>query len=100
MAHMSDGKAGSVSESAKDVRGRAWITRRKKYGARGHNGTYGASRPIYTARWNERLRTMTGLLIKLYSEGVLSEGQVSKATGMDRVTCRELADQLKSSAGA
>lgn len=36
---------------------------------------------------------MTDTLIRLYREGVLSEGQVSKATGIDRVSCRDLAIQ-------
>jgi hypothetical protein len=80
-----------VSESLTDVRKRAWKTRRQKYGERGHNGAYGRYRVTYTARWNERLQSMTDALIKLYREGVLSEGQVSKATGIDRVSCRELA---------
>jgi hypothetical protein len=82
-----------MSESIANVRKRAWKTRREKYGERGHSGAYGAARPIYTARWNERLQTMQDALIKLYREGVLSEGQVSNACGLDRVTCRDLAIQ-------
>lgn len=82
-----------MSDSIADVRKRAWKTRREKYGARGHSGTYHHPRPIYTARWNERLNTMQDALIRLYREGVLSEGQVSKATGLDRVSCRDLAIQ-------
>jgi hypothetical protein len=76
-----------------EVRKTSWKTRRDKYGQRGHSGAYSHPRPIYTASWNSRLRTMTDALIELYREGVLSEGQVSKATGLDRVSCRELAIQ-------
>lgn len=85
-----------MSESTADVRKRAWKTRREKYGQRGHSGAYGQMRPIYTATWNERLRSMQDALIRLYREGTLSEGQVSKATGLDRVSCRELAIQQES----
>ena len=76
---------------SKESRAQAWETRREKYGPRGHNGAYGALRPIYTAPWHERMRKMQDTLIRLYREGVLSEGQVSKSTGLDRVTCRDLA---------
>ena len=72
---------------------RAWKTRREKYGERGHGGAYCHPKPIYTARWNERLNSMQDMLIRLYRQGVLSEGQVSKACGLDRVTCRDLAIQ-------
>lgn len=81
----------SEPESIADVRKRSWKTRREKYGVRGHGGSYCHPQPIYTARWNERLRSMEAALIRLYREGVLSEGQVSKATGLDRVSCRDLA---------
>ena len=81
------------AESLSDVRRRAWKTRRAKYGQRGHSGAYGPMRMVYLAPWNARLRSMQDCLIRLYREGVLSEGQVSKATGLDRVSCRELALQ-------
>lgn len=81
----------AMSEAVADVRKRAWKTRREKYGERGHGGAYCHPQPIYMARWNERLRSMEAALIRLYREGVLSEGQVSKATGLDRVSCRDLA---------
>lgn len=80
-----------VGQSIADVRKQAWKTRREKYGQRGHSGAYSHPRPVYTARWNERLNSMTDVLIRLYREGVLSEGQVSKDTGLDRVSCRNLA---------
>ena len=81
----------SMSEAIRDIRKRSWKTRREKYGERGHSGAYSHPRPIYTARWNERLNSMQDALIRLYRQGVLSEGQVSKATGLDRVSCRDLA---------
>lgn len=81
------------TESLADVRRRSWKTRRAKYGQHGHSGAYSNQQPIYSARWNERLKSMTDTLIRLYREGVLSEGQVSKATGIDRVSCRDLAIQ-------
>lgn len=74
-----------------DARKRAWETRRKKYGARGHSGPYSAFVPVYSPPWNVRLRNMEQALIRLYRQGVLSEGQVSRATGMDRVSCRNAA---------
>ena len=63
----------TLSEAIADVRKRSWKTRREKYGAHGHSGAYSHPRPIYTARWNERLHTMQDALIRLYREGVLSE---------------------------
>jgi hypothetical protein len=83
----------ATSEAISDSRKQSWKTRREKYGERGHSGAYSRPRPIYTARWNERLNSMQDALIRLYREGVLSEEQVSKATGLDRVSCRDLAIQ-------
>jgi len=83
----------AMSEAVSDIRKRSWKTRREKYGERGHGGAYCHPKPIYTRRWNERLNSMQGCLIRLYRQGVLSEGQVSKATGLDRVSCRDLAIQ-------
>lgn len=40
----------------------------------------------------ERAKSATALLIELHTEGVLSEGQVATATGLDRVEVRERAD--------
>ena len=48
----------SEPESIADVRKRSWKTRREKYGERGHGGSYCHPQPIYTARWNERLRSI------------------------------------------
>lgn len=76
-----------MTEALTDVRKRAWETRRKKYGQRGHSGAY--SSPHNSIR----LDSSTDLLVRLWREGILSEGQVSRATGLDRVSCRDLAIQ-------
>lgn len=65
------------------IRKRAWETRRAKYGPRGHGGGYGRG---------PGERGALRLVILMMNEGLLSEGQVSKATGLDRVTIRMLAD--------
>lgn len=41
---------------------------------------------------------MLALIIELHVEGVLSEGQVQKATGLDRVRIRELAEERRAAA--
>ena len=66
-----------------EVRKRAWATRRQKYGARGHAGAYTRS---------GHFDSLLALVIRLYREGVLSEGQVARASGLDRVTIRTMAD--------
>ena len=71
------------------ARHRAWQTRRAKYGERGHAGSYSrASRSCHCER-------MAALLIRLHREGVLSEGQVARATGLHRVEIRRRADELE-----
>lgn len=66
------------------VRAKAWKTRRQRYGEKGHNGAY--------ERRCVRCKRMTALLVDLHKSGVLSEGQVSRATGMDRVEIRRMVD--------
>lgn len=68
------------------VRKRAWETRREKYGPRGHRGTY--SRSVERAS----IHGMLALIIRLHNEGTLTEGQVARATGLDRISIRDLAD--------
>lgn len=41
---------------------------------------------------------MLTLLIQLQREGTITEGQASRAAGLDRVTIRELADRMNESA--
>lgn len=66
-----------------EIRRKAWETRRTTYGNRGHNGNYN--------RVSADHGGMLALIIRLHVEGTLSEGQVSKATGLDRVEIRKLA---------
>lgn len=71
-------------------RKQAWETRRKKYGQNGHSrGAYGHS--------GDHVASMQALLIRLHVEGTLSEGQVSKATGLHRITVRKMADEYTNS---
>lgn len=72
-----------------DIRKQAWETRRKKYGAHGHNGAY--TRNPGPCTDCERMRAY---LVRLHVEGVLSEGQAAKATGLYRVDLRKAADDL------
>ena len=77
-----------------EARKRAWETRRKKYGTRGHSGSYRA-----TGRCGDcgRVQSMTYSLVRLHVEGVLSEGQAAKVTGLDRVEVRRIADAIAAS---
>lgn len=64
----------------------AWETRREKYGERGHSGSYAAHGRCGACQ------SMTDMIVRLHVEGVLSEGQAAKATGLDRVALRIKAD--------
>lgn len=73
-----------------DARKRGWETRRQKYGNTGHaRNAYGHS--------GDHVASMQALLIRLHEEGVLSERQVSKATGLHRITVRKMADEYRNS---
>lgn len=80
-----------TTESRSDIRKRAWKTRREKFGDKGHAGYYSTYSGGRLDR--EKFLSMQGALIRLWREGVLSEGQVSKAIGLDRVSCRQLASE-------
>lgn len=72
-------------ESLSEVRRKAWITRREKYGERGHGGGY--------RRGPDPLgRRALALVIRLHEEGALSEGQCCRALELDRVDFRRLVD--------
>ena len=71
-------------------RTKAWETRRQKYGPRGHNGMY--SRLSITDYCN--ICPARKMIIRLYKEGTLSEGQASKAACMDRISLRIAADAM------
>lgn len=71
--------------NASDIRRQSWETRRNKYGPSGHSGgCY-----ITSHRSGSGPKKMFDLIIRLHSEGVLSEGQVASATEVDRVSIRE-----------
>lgn len=76
------------------ARALAWGTRRAKYGPRGHGGSYDCGHRVCL-----RCADMEALIVKLYREEVLSEGQAAKATGLDRVTLRIKAEQQDPSFG-
>ena len=78
------------AESISDIRKRAWTTRRAKYGPQGHGGSY---RRLHLNR-----DAMLALIIRLHNEAVLSEGQVARATGLDRLTIRKLEDEGRTAA--
>jgi hypothetical protein len=68
-----------------DVRRRAWQTRRDKYGPQGHDGSY--RRPC------GHCESAIAMIVRLYREGALSEGQAARATGLDRVELRRRASE-------
>ena len=72
-----------------ETRKRAWETRRKKYGAHGHNGSY--NRPSVPEPCPDCAR-MRALIVRLHVEGILSEGQAAKAAGLYRIDLRQAAD--------
>ena len=69
-----------------EARHKAWVTRRASYGECGHSGPYNQ-----WPRQKPDTAEMLRLIIRLHNEGVLSEGQVVKTTGLDRVDVRRLA---------
>ena len=76
-----------------ETRRRAWETRRQKYGPSGHAGVY--DRGPCT-----RCRGMREFIARLSAEGTITEGQAAKATGLDRVSIRKLADEWRNRADA
>lgn len=71
--------------NASEIRKQSWETRRKKYGPSGHSGgCY-----ITSHRSGASAKKMFDLIIRLHSEGILSEGQVVAATDVDRISVRE-----------
>lgn len=73
-----------------EVRTRAWKTRREKYGPSGHNSSYTRGRPACCPDCGR----MRDWLIALHVGGVLSEGQACRATGLDRISVRIIADEI------
>jgi hypothetical protein len=75
-----------------DARKRAWQTRRAKYGSRGHSGAY---LRFKRGDCNTNCSAMRDLIVRLHNDGVLSEGQAARATGMHRIDLRIRADELR-----
>lgn len=83
------------------ARANAWETRRKKYGPTGHRGSYARpSGPPINHVLLPDSHGMLRLLVRLLRDGALSEGQVAKATKLDRVTVRMLVDEPETLKGA
>lgn len=72
---------------------KGWETRRAKYGQRGHKGYYSCGN---RAELHQKIKRMEDALIKLHIEGVLSEGQACRITGIYRIELRERADDMLS----
>jgi hypothetical protein len=75
---------GNLSEARKQ----AWATRRAKYGDRGHASSYSR-----TATPCPACQGAVALLIRLLHEGSLSEGQVARATQLDRISIRRMGEE-------
>ena len=45
--------------------------------------------------WRIKSQRMQDMLIRLHNDAVLSEGQVARVTGLDRVSLRMRADELR-----
>jgi hypothetical protein len=71
-----------------ETRKKAWETRRALYGPMGHGRAYSGHLKL-------NITGMRDLIIRLMADGVLSEGQAAKATGLHRITIRKLADALE-----
>jgi hypothetical protein len=71
------------------ARKRAWETRRRKYGPKGHGSSYSRTQGACAS-----CQRMTDLIVRLHVEEVLSEGQAARATGLHRIDLRKLADDV------
>ncbi len=78
-----------TAQELSEVRKRAWETRRVKYGPKGHSGAYSRFTTC------SRCERMESLLCQLRNEGLLTEGQIAKATGLHRIRIREICDDLR-----
>lgn len=81
---------------------KAWETRRARYGAAGHAGPYRTGGALHVSDNYRKLvldavaddlgSRALALVLRLYAEGALSEGQCAKALQIDRVSFRALVD--------
>lgn len=71
-------------------RERAWATRRRRYGDRGHRGSYWRG-TVSTDPLRQR-RQLSRITFYCWSTGLLSEGQIARILAADRVEVRGLCD--------
>jgi ribosomal protein S14 len=76
-----------------ETRAKAWKTRRRKYGQCGHASSYSRSPSSC-----QHCDAMRAVLAKLHNDGILSEGQAARATGLGRIGLRKLADEIANGA--
>ena len=73
------------------ARHRAWETRRKKYGPRGHDSAYSRSPVNLSSAIRSDVR-LARLVAYCLADGLMTEGQVSKVIEIDRLGVRYLRD--------
>lgn len=78
-----------------DARARAWETRRRRYGPRGNRGTYWRGTAASDAVLQRRL--LARLVAVVHAHEMLTEGQIARVLGMDRIAVRELEDDGRES---
>lgn len=66
------------------AREKAWKSRREKYGPKGHHGTYSRA----SGKCCDHCNRMRVVIVGLHREGVLSEGQAARISGLSRVEVR------------
>lgn len=76
--------------SLSDIRKKAWVTRRQKYGSRGNRGSYLCCKSRHCDRCNGAM----GLIVKMHNADLLSEGQICAALKMGRVDFRIIRDDI------
>lgn len=73
-----------------EVRKRAWETRRRLYGPRGHRDAYACRGGAV----DREIGTLAlRLVVRLHREGTLSEGQCCRALRLHRVAFRQMCDE-------
>jgi hypothetical protein len=72
------------------ARQRAWETRRKTYGPKGHSGYQVGGR-----KSDASIETMRRLIARLVNEGIVSEGQASAAMLLPRIEVRAICDRVR-----
>lgn len=73
------------------ARHRAWQTRRRKYGPRGHSGVYSRGPVNISFAIRAELR-LARLVAYCLADGLMTEGQLCKVIEADRLAIREMRD--------